>query len=138
MSNSVNHQAFRQPKFKIYVNPEPDWMVWVRATQLHIGDQRSNTSDEADANMDVQQKRRGVASWIHAERRIYGKSTEIMCGYWYEKPFMLKMALMMFLGLTVLLLPQYLTFNSSLRQRLIGSSLLVVRGTSFVVAILVL
>ncbi|KAG0620110.1 hypothetical protein M758_4G190100 [Ceratodon purpureus] len=77
--------------------------------------------------MDVQQKRRGVASWLCAERRIYGKSTEIMCGYWYEKPFMLKLALMMFLGLTVLLLPQYLTFNSSLRQRLIGSSLLVVR-----------
>jgi hypothetical protein len=91
-------------------------------------------SDEAEEDMDTQRKRRGVASWIDAERRIYSKSTEFTCTYWSEKKFVLKLALTIILGMTVLLLPQYLTFSSTLPQRLIEASLLASGGTSFVAA----
>jgi hypothetical protein len=103
-------------------------------TQTKQRERRSSMSDEAEEDMDTQRKRRGVASWIDAERRIYSKSTEFTCTYWSEKKFVLKLALTIILGMTVLLLPQYLTFSSTLPQRLIEASLLASGGTSFVAA----
>jgi len=71
----------------------------------------------------------GEASLVHAGKRLLGKRHELMSG-WLGKSFTVKLALIIFFGASVLLLPLYLTFTSPLRQHLIESSLIAARGTS--------
>lgn len=80
--------------------------------------------------MNTRRIRFGEASLVHAERRMLGKSLEFICG-WSGKAFGVKLALITFIGLSILLVPlSSLTFTSALRWRLIEPSLLAARGTS--------
>ena len=91
--------------------------------------------------MDIPRKRRSEAASLICAERTYCKSKELnyISGCWSEKPFLLKLALTTLLAMALLLLPLYLSFNtSSLRERLIGSSLVAAIGTSFVAVVLLL